>query len=154
MHRDKVTICLGKEKYIRRRLPLQNAPAVKSLRVVMKFSVTITATWHFSVTSCIKTWASDQRWQHDAARGGRSSKTEKKKKIQSFYLLFSAQFLTFPAPVLWTVPEYVNTDFSLKWAFLRNQIQTDSFGLIWISGFIKNRSPRKSLLFLTFNQTS
>lgn len=80
MHRDKVTICLGKEKYIRRRLPLRNAPAVKSLRLVMKFSVTITATWHFSVTSCIKTWASDQRWQHDAARGGWSSKTEKKKK--------------------------------------------------------------------------
>lgn len=58
----------------------------------MKGSVTITVTWHFTVTSCIKTWASDQRWQHDAARGGWSSKTEKQ---QSFYLCFSPEFWLF-----------------------------------------------------------
>lgn len=46
-------------------------------------------------TSCIKTWTSDPRWQHDAARGGWSSKTE---NIQSFYLYFSPRVLTLPAP--------------------------------------------------------
>lgn len=67
-----------------------------------------------SVTSCIKTWVSDQRWQHDAARGGWWSE---KSKAFIFYL----HFLAF-CSIFRTISEFVNSESFFLWSkhFLEN----------------------------------